>query len=131
MATSFPDVQDAYFSWLMTPERLRDPRSKTAFADRFGVSRQTLHAWERSAEFKGRLDAERTRLGVNEYGNVVGELLRIVKDEAVADANKINASRLLFDVLDMKPGAKVEKPKMVELSDEERARVVAALQKGD
>ena len=120
-------VKGLYFDWLMTPPKVRVPENKGLFAEKYAVSRQSLYAWEKHPEFSKRLVDERQRLGVNNYAMVIGEILGIVADAETAPQNKVNAARLLFDVLDMKPKPDAKVEARLQLSDADKAELLKAL----
>ena len=43
--------QAVYMAWLLQPKDMRDPATKTAMAERLGVTIQTLLSYERDPEF--------------------------------------------------------------------------------
>lgn len=52
-------LQEEYLAWLLTPADSRDPKTKTAFAEKHEIHINTLVQWEKHKTFK-----ERWELGV-------------------------------------------------------------------
>ncbi len=53
------EIQEAYLTWLLTPDDSRNPKTKTAWAEANDVHLNTLGGWEKNKVFK-----ERWELGV-------------------------------------------------------------------
>ena len=47
-----PEQVIEYVEWLVMPEAMREPKTKTAWADEHGVNRRTLNEWENDDRVK-------------------------------------------------------------------------------
>jgi hypothetical protein len=83
--------RDAYVDWLLTPEDHRDPPTKREFAERWGVSRQTLYRDAQEASVQKAL-AERARgvARVDRLPDVLNALYRIAIGENADGKTKRN-----------------------------------------
>lgn len=50
------EVQEAYLTWLLTPEDTRTPKTKKEWAEQHDVHYNTLGVWEKNKVFKERWD---------------------------------------------------------------------------
>jgi hypothetical protein len=50
-ATMFTPDQENYIEWLTLPDALRNPRTKTEYAERLKINRSTLWRWEQLSGF--------------------------------------------------------------------------------
>lgn len=97
---NIPDeVRDDYLNWLMTPPTERDPQTKTAWAEQYGVAYNTLQYWEDSEEFKAALRGLKTKYGARWHAEILDEVMGVVRDGS--PTAKVSAAKLLLQHLDL------------------------------
>lgn len=124
--------QAAYVEWLLTPPGDREPKTKTAFAEQWGVTTQTLHNDE-GEPFTQRQLAERARAGFKAMK--LPEVIRTLSDIAtgkafvhnsktgeqypVTNAASVSAAKVLLDWAEKTSAIREEKINFEDLTDSE------------
>lgn len=87
---------EAYLEWMLTPEPLRVPQTKKAFAEALGVSDSTLWRYEQDRYFqKEYMRRYRGTLKVADVGDIVKAQVEIAKD--TSHRSSTQAARLVLD----------------------------------
>lgn len=83
--------REAFVDWLLTPVDMREPKTKQAFADQWGVSRQTLHNDMRDPTLQRQLgDRARAVAKMDRLPAVMDSLYRIATGENADGTQKTN-----------------------------------------
>lgn len=95
-SASKKERQDVYLEWLLTPEPLREPRTKKALADLLGVDPSTLYKYEREDRFQREFLRRRKGLiKVEDADRIVKAQVEIATDPSAK--NSTQAARFLFE----------------------------------
>lgn len=87
---------EAYLEWMLTPEPLRSPSTKKAFAEALGVSDSTLWRYEQDRYFQREyMRRYRGTLKVADVGDIVKAQVEIAKD--TSHRSSTQAARLVLD----------------------------------
>jgi hypothetical protein len=94
-----PEVKEAYLDWLKVPPSLREPRTKKAFAEQWGITDRTLLNWEQTKEFKEKLLEFKKGLGSRMYADLIGAAYEIAMEGPMPQ--RMPAIKLLLDHIDL------------------------------
>lgn len=88
--------QELYLEWLLTPEPLREPRTKKALAELLGVDPSTLYKYERESLFQREfLRRRRGLIKVANVDDIISAQVEIATDPTAK--NSTQAARFLFE----------------------------------
>jgi len=111
--------------WLLTPKALRTPSSQAKYAESIGVVEQTLRNWRRNPAFRAEWDERMKKR--QESPERAQEVMDSLFSRALEGDNK--AAELYLRVTGRLVAAPIkveqEKPKLVDLSDEELDRLIS------
>jgi Helix-turn-helix of insertion element transposase len=120
--------KQAFLRWLCTPQKEREPRSLTAFAETIGVERNTLGAWRDDKEFLEAWEKLylRTIGDPSKKSEIMQTLFRTATDQD--DPKHVQAAKAYFEIEgSMKPSrmeVTVQRP-AAELTDDQLATLLA------
>jgi len=87
---------EAYLEWMLTPSSLREPLSKTKFAESLDITYQTLLNYEREKWFQSELDRRaRGLFKAARLQDVIDNMYEIATSES--HKNAVSAARLLLE----------------------------------
>lgn len=88
---------NAYLQWMLTPEPLRVPSTKKAFAELLGVAQSTLWNYEQDRKFQTELMKQRRGLfKVTDAERIIKAQIEIATNPELKQAST-QAARFLFD----------------------------------
>ncbi len=109
---------EAFLEWMLTPEPLRDPPSKKAFAQFLGVSESTLWRYEQDRWFQREFMKRRRGLfKVTDAESVLKAQIKIASDPD--NRASTQAARFLFDWMDKLDDKQGHTTDLSELDEEE------------
>jgi len=91
-----PDYVLEYVEWLVTPEQLRQPRTKAAWAEEHGFNRKTLTDWEHDDRVRWAIRDRADSLNMSPER--VQEVMNALFNKA--KAGDVQASKLYLDHVD-------------------------------
>lgn len=113
----------AYLEWMLTPEPLREPSTKRAFADALGVHESTLWRYEQDRSFqKEFMSRRRGLLKVMDVDKILRAQIQIAADPD--NRGSTQAARLLLDWMEKDDGSQGHTVDLTELSEEELMELV-------
>ena len=89
--TKWTADQENYMEWLILPVQLRNPKTKTEYAEHLGISRTTLWNWENAPGFD---DERRQRIKIKARENTP-DIIEKLKEKALS--GDVSAMRLYFE----------------------------------
>jgi len=89
--TKWTADQENYMEWLVLPVQLRNPKTKTEYAEHLKISRTTLWNWENLSGFD---DERRQRIKIKARENTP-DVIEVLKNKALS--GDVQAMRLYFE----------------------------------
>jgi hypothetical protein len=111
----YPDlseIEKEYVKIKSDPENTTGNLSEEYIANLLGVNKKTLYNMRQRANVRDAIINETKRKSADDFPDVVGRLLKIIKDKKTKDNNKISAIKLygqLFGLIDEARDKTVEK----------------------
>jgi hypothetical protein len=116
------DRLEAFVEWLLLPEGDREPATKTAFAEEWGVSVRTLQNDLKEPYLQREISARaRAVARVDKLPEVLRSLYEIVEGNSlgITAAARVSAARTILDWIDRTTEVREKTMDFRELSDEE------------
>lgn len=114
---------EAYLDWMLTPQSLREPASKKAFADLIGVHESTLWRYEQDRWFqKEYMRRYRGVLKVVDVSDIVKAQVEIAKD--TSHRSSTQAARLVLEWVEKNEDKQGQQFDLADLSEEELMELV-------
>lgn len=114
-----------YLEWLITPPEVREPKTKTEFADKMGVSLNTLRNYSMEPSFQKELHKRQNELGrVEQRPDVMASLFRQATD--INNPRSVTAAKVWLDHIERNLEA-VTAEDVSEMQDEDLVAVATAI----
>lgn len=115
---------ELFVEWLLTPEAEREPRTRGEFADRLGVTTQTLRNYEKEAFVVNQLQSRRrSAFKVAKVDDVIQALYQRATDPE--SSGGVQAAKILLDWAD-KQTTEMNAEQLASLSDAELKQMLIA-----
>ena len=119
------EIEKEYVKIKSDPENVTRNLTEPYLANLLGVNKKTLYNFRQKAEVRDAIINETKRKASDDFPDVVGQLLRIIKDKATKDNDKITAVKLygqLFGLIDEARDKTVDKKAGEKSTLEEKLR---------